>query len=146
MVKNGTAWVLAAIVALSTPAKAAGGEPIEVGAGQSVMLRLDHPARQVVVGDPGVADVSVQSPTLIIVFGKRPGATSLTVLGAGRDPVLETALVVRPGGAATVTVTYGAGKEVKPGGSTVVFACASSCVRAAEEKPGGSPAAKPLGN
>lgn len=144
MVKNGMALVLAVVLALSA-GDAAAGEPVEIGVGQGVLLRLDRPARQVVVGDPGVADVSVPSPTQIIVFGKRPGATSLAVLGSGRDPLLETALVVRPGGAATVTVTYGAGKEVKPGGSTVVFACASSCVRAAEAKNDGAPAAKSSG-
>lgn len=118
-------------VAADPPVEA---RPVEVGAGQSVLLRLDKPARQVVVGDPTIADVTVQSPTLVVVFGKRPGATSLAVLGGGREPLLDTPVVVRPGGAGTVTVTYGAGKDVQPGGSTVVFACGSSCVRMVEAK------------
>lgn len=119
--------------------------PVEVGAGQSVLLRLDRPARQVVVGDPTVADVSVPSPNLIVVFGKRAGATSLTVLDGGRAAVLETPVVVRPGGPGTVTVTYGAGKDVKPGGDTVVFACASNCVRGVEAKAAAA-TAKAAGN
>lgn len=141
MARNGTTLLLAAALALAGTAGAAGAadQPVEVGAGQSVLLRLQHPARQVVVGDPTVADVTVQSPTMIVLFGKRPGATSLAVLGSGREPVMDTPVVVRPGGAGTVTVTYGAGREVKPGGATVVFACASSCVRAVEAKGGATP-------
>lgn len=134
------AAVSLAAVSLAAGDAAAADMPVEVGAGQSVLLRLDKPARQVVIGDPSVADVTVQSPTVIVLFGKRAGATSLAVLGGGRDLVLDTPVVVRPGGAGTVTVTYGAGKDVKPGGATVVFACASSCVRAVEPKGGAAPA------
>jgi Flp pilus assembly secretin CpaC len=96
-----------------------------------------------VVGDPKVADVSVDPAGHIQLFGKRPGSTSLTVLGRNGQVLLEDAVVVRSGGVGTVTVTYGAGKDVKPGGLSVVHACGDSgCSRAAEDS-SGSPSQKP---
>lgn len=118
--------LMAALFAV--PALAA--DPVELGAGQAVLLRLDRAAAQIVVGDPAVADVSVESPHLLAVFGKRPGITTLAVLDKGRRVVLEAPVVVQAGGAGAVTVTYGAGKEIKPGGARVVYGCATSCSRA----------------
>jgi len=110
---------------------------LEVGSGQSRRVDAGRGVAQVVVGDPKVADVSVDSAGRIQLFGKRPGSTSLTVLGRNGTVLLEDSVVVRSGGAGTVTVTYGAGKEVKPGGLAVVHACGDSgCSRAAEDSSG----------
>ncbi|CAA7625895.1 pilus assembly protein N-terminal domain-containing protein [Magnetospirillum sp. UT-4] len=127
------AFALAAAFAALSPAAAADA-PIEVGAGHAALVTLAKPARSVVVGDPTVADVSVEGPNRLAVFGKRPGGTTLTVLGGGRAVLLEARVVVHPGGAGAVTVTYGAGKGIDPGGRTVVYACGSSCSRAVEGK------------
>lgn len=129
--------VLAALALTAAPALA--GPPVEVGAGHAVLLMLDHPARQVIIGDPSVADVSVESPTRVVVFGKRVGSTSLMVLDGGKRPVLDAPIVVQPGGSGNVTVTYGTGKDVKAGGLDSVFACATTCVRAAEKPTGSAP-------
>lgn len=133
--------VFAGLALLAAPALA--GPPVEVGAGHAVLLLLDHPARQVIIGDPTVADVSVESPTRVVVFGKRVGSTSLMVLDGGKHPVLDAPIVVQPGGSGNVTVTYGSGKEVKPGGMNAVFACATTCVRAAEKPTGAAAPAAP---
>jgi len=113
---------------------AAHAATLEVGAGQSRRVDAGRGVSQVVVGDPNVADVSVDNAGRIQLFGKRPGSTSLTVLGRNGAVLLEEAVVVRDGGAGTVTVTYGAGKDVKPGGLSVVHACSDSgCSRAVAE-------------
>lgn len=110
---------------------------LEVGAGQSRHVDAGRGVAQVVVGDPSVADVTVDAAGRIQLFGKRPGSTSLTVLGRNGAVLLDEAVVVRDGGAGTVTVTYGAGKEVKAGGMTVVHACGDSgCSRAAPQTSG----------
>ncbi|MBX9633585.1 MAG: pilus assembly protein N-terminal domain-containing protein [Magnetospirillum sp.] len=127
---------------ISANAALAGSPPVEVGAGQAVLLLLDHPARQVIIGDPSVADVSVESPNRLVVFGKRVGGTSLIVLDGAHHPVLDAAVVVQPGGVGSITITYGTGKDVKTGGQSAVFVCAATCVRAAE-KPANAPAAAP---
>lgn len=130
--------VLTALALLASPAFA--GPAVEVGAGHAVLLQLDQPARQVIIGDPTVADVSVESPTRVVIFGKRAGSTSLMVLGGGQRTVLEAPIVVQPGGSGNVTITYGVGKEVKAGGLNAVFACATTCVRAAEKSANAAPA------
>ena len=48
---------------------------IEVGKGQ--VIRLPRPASTVFVADPEVADVQAQSPSIIYLFGRRAGTTSL---------------------------------------------------------------------
>jgi pilus assembly protein CpaC len=48
---------------------------IEVGKGQ--VIRLPRPAATVFVADPEIADVQAQSPSIIYLFGRRAGSTSL---------------------------------------------------------------------
>lgn len=132
----------ALLAATAMSGVAAAQSAIEVGVGHATLLRLKAPARSVVVGDPSVADVSVEGPNQVVVFGKRPGGTSLTVLGSGRAVLVETQVVVHPGASGGVTVTYGTGKTIEPGGLTVVYACGATCVRSVEGKDS-QPAAKP---
>jgi pilus assembly protein CpaC len=56
------------------------------------LIRLDKPASSVFIADPDVADVQIKSPTLIYVFGKSPGETSLYAIG-NDDKVLFSGLV-----------------------------------------------------
>jgi len=59
---------------------------------EGTLVRLDHPASNVFVADPDVAGVQVKSPTLIYVFGKAPGETSLYAL-SNDDRVLFSGMV-----------------------------------------------------
>jgi Flp pilus assembly secretin CpaC len=108
---------------------ALGAEAMLVPAGSAVIVRLDRPARQVIVGNPAVADVTVQSPRLLTVFGKAVSATTLTVLGDGGRIVLEAPIVVGPGSDASLGVIYASGKGVPNGGQHLAVECAAaSCV------------------
>lgn len=131
----------ASLLASATAGTAAADTAIEVGVGRTALVKLSRPAASVVVGDPGVADVSVEGPNRVVVFGKRAGGTSLTVLGAGDTVLADTRIVVHPGGSGGVTVTYGSGKSIGLGGHTVVYACGATCSLAAPET--SAPAAKP---
>jgi hypothetical protein len=71
-----------------------------------------------------VADVTVQSPRLITVFGKTPSATSLTVLGEGGKTLLDVPVVVGAGSASGLGVIYATGKNVPPGGYRMSMECA----------------------
>jgi pilus assembly protein CpaC len=48
---------------------------IEVNKGR--LVRLDQPAASVFLADPAIADIQVKSPTLVYVFAKKAGETSL---------------------------------------------------------------------
>ena len=63
----------------------AAAEILTVRLDQSARVRLSAPARDVVVGNPGVADVSMLDSRNIVVLGKSYGVTNLLVVDrAGR--------------------------------------------------------------
>lgn len=63
------------------------GEPLTLEVHKGKLVRLRAPATTVFVADPEVADVQVKSPTLLYVFAKRAGETSLFAVD-GSDRVL----------------------------------------------------------
>ena len=76
----------------ATPAQGAGVLQIEQDKGE--MLRLPQPAASVFIANPEVADLQVMSPTLVYLFGKRSGETSLIAVNANEQVVLNRKVVV----------------------------------------------------
>ena len=74
-------------VAAAPKIVAAAGAPLMVDVGKGQLVTLDHPATTVFVADPDVADVQVKSPSLIYIFGKKGGETTLFAVGEN-DQVL----------------------------------------------------------
>ena len=103
---------------------ALGAEPVLVPLGSAVVVRLDRPARHVIVGNPAVADVTVQSARVLVVFGKAASATSLTVLGDGNKTVLDVPVVVGAGSNTGLGIIYATGKGVPLGGQHSSVECA----------------------
>lgn len=64
--------------------------PVEVQKGS--LIRLKSPAATVFITNPAIADVQIKSPTLIYVFGKAPGETSLYALAAD-DTILFNGVI-----------------------------------------------------
>jgi pilus assembly protein CpaC len=99
-------WLGAALVALG--ALVAAGHPgstaaqtlipptgevvLEVRKGQ--LIRSPRPAAAVFVADPEVADVQAHSPTLVYVFGRRSGTTTLFAVDGNEDVLLQREIVV----------------------------------------------------
>lgn len=52
-------------------------KPIQVEVGKGILVHLEHRVTSVFVADPDVADVQSKSPTLIYLFGKSGGETTL---------------------------------------------------------------------
>lgn len=98
-------------------------ESIEVPLGGAGLVKLDRAAHQVVIGDPAIADVTMQSSRSLNVFGKYPGGTTLAVMDAGGNVILDAVVVVTAGSGEAVTVRYGNGKTWVPGGITSVVEC-----------------------
>lgn len=78
---------------LSAPANAQGVDivgsgrllPIEVNKGR--LIRIRRPAATVFIADPAIADIQIKSPTLLYVFGKKAGETTLFAVDS-KDRVL----------------------------------------------------------
>lgn len=65
---------------------------LEVHKGQ--LIRLQRPAAAVFVADPEVADVQAHSPTMVYVFGRRSGTTTLFAVDENEDVLLRREVVV----------------------------------------------------
>jgi hypothetical protein len=62
---------------------------------QSQLLTLPRPAAEIIIGNPLIADVSVQSGNLLVVTGKSFGITNIIILDAKRDVIFEKRLLVK---------------------------------------------------
>ncbi len=116
---------LAAVIGLvlfaALPAGAA--EPLRVTVDKAHLMRLDNDAGIVIVADPTVADVVLESPRLLFIVGRAPGETNLYILDVDGGEIVRTDLVVVPN----------ADREVTLDRNTVeaTFSCAPRCARIA---------------
>lgn len=103
---------LAALVALAAPggavssAMAADGSVV-VNVNMARVLRINSPAATVIIGNPGVADVTIQDPQTLILTGKSYGQTNLIVLDNAGNPIADTLVEVIQTDADVVTVFMG---------------------------------------
>src|SRR5688572_7348622 len=66
---------------------------LEVSKGR--VIRLPRPAATVFVADPEIADVQAQSASIVYLFGRRTGSTSLYAIDENDQLLLRTAVVVQ---------------------------------------------------
>ena len=92
------AGVLLPAIASAAPAPTlvtAATAPVTVEVGKGILVRLERPANSVFVADPDVADVQAKSPTLIYLFGKSSGETTLFAVGDHDQVELNATIRVR---------------------------------------------------
>ncbi|MBI4921176.1 MAG: pilus assembly protein N-terminal domain-containing protein [Devosia nanyangense] len=83
------------------------GEPISVKVNMARILRISAPAATVIIGNPGVADVTIQDPQTLVLTGKSYGQTNLIVLDNMGNPVADTMITVVQAQTDLVTVYLG---------------------------------------
>jgi len=91
-----TALVAAATVlaAISLEAATARAADLIVRYDQSQLLRLPRPIAEVIIGNPSIADVSVQGGNMLVVTGKTFGVTNVIALDAARNVIQDQRVVV----------------------------------------------------
>jgi Flp pilus assembly secretin CpaC len=99
------AFSLAAL--LAGPALAEANDPISVKVNMARILRISAPAATVIIGNPGVADITIQDPQTLVLTGKSYGQTNLIVLDSAGNPVADTIVSVVQGQSDLVTVYMG---------------------------------------
>ena len=86
-----------ALALLATPGfiavPAAAGDLI-VRYDQSQLLRLPRPAAEIIIGNPSIADVSLQDGNLLVVTGKTFGITNIIALDADRNIIQDQRVMV----------------------------------------------------
>ena len=99
-----SAWLLLGSLA---PAIAEDTAPVSVKVNMARILRIDAPAATVIIGNPGVADVTIQDPQTLVLTGKSYGQTNLTILDTAGNPIADTMIQVTQDTADVVTMYVG---------------------------------------
>jgi Flp pilus assembly secretin CpaC len=101
------ALVAAVTISAGPTAQAAEGDPISVKVNMARILRINAPAATVIIGNPGVADVTIQDPQTLVLTGKSFGQTNLIVLDSMGNPIADTMVEVIQAQADLITVYQG---------------------------------------
>ena len=84
-------------------------EPVTVMIDHAKILRLPERTQTVIVGNPIIADVSVQKSGVLVLTGKSYGRTNLIALDAGGLLIAESMISVQAQNEEVVTVQRGLG-------------------------------------
>ena len=103
MAKFGLSLGLAfAIASAAVPAFAESG--IEVTMNQAKIIKLSRAADTIIVGNPDIADASVQDASTVVLTGKGFGVTNLVVLDEAGAPIIDEQISVSRSTAETVRI------------------------------------------
>ena len=97
-------------------------DTVTINVDQANIMQLPDRVATIVIGNPLIADATLQSGGVLVVTGKGFGATNLLVLDrAGRVLMSKTVQVVGPGSTDLVVVYKGVQRES--------YSCAPNCER-----------------
>jgi Pilus formation protein N terminal region len=112
------AGAMAGAVALLS-SQAAHAQDLIVKYDQASIVRLSRPAAEIIVGNPSITDVSIQSGTSLVITGKSFGITNIIALDAQGQVIRDQRVMVRVDDERMVTVNLG--------GKRSSFACTPTC-------------------
>lgn len=111
--------ILSALVALLAATTGAHAEQLWLTMDQVRPYKLEMPAHSIVVGNPGIADVTVQDNKNILLFGKAPGMTNMYIFDERGEPVANLILRVRTHGSGMLTFYRGSNRTT--------YNCTNNC-------------------
>jgi Flp pilus assembly secretin CpaC len=115
---RGTLGLLATLAAVAAPA-VAHAEDLVIKYDQSQILRLTRPASEIIIGNPSIADVTIQSGNILVVTGKSYGITNIIALDGERNIIQDQRITVRRDEVGVVNLTRGTARST--------FACVPQC-------------------
>jgi hypothetical protein len=112
-----------AVATLLWPAVCLGApdDKISVYVDQAKLLKLPAKAATIIVGNPLIADVTLQSGGIVVVTGKGYGATNFIAMDRGGDVLVDRQIMVEGPTERLVTVYRGVERES--------YSCAPICQR-----------------
>lgn len=87
------ATIIGVAMLFALPASAA-NDSIEIAVNKAHLIQLDADANVVLIANPEIADVAVESPRIIFLLGKAPGETSLFILDADGNDLVRAEVIV----------------------------------------------------
>jgi Flp pilus assembly secretin CpaC len=93
-----------AFLAASAAATPASAQTIEVTMNQARIVKLSRAADTIIIGNPEIADASVQDATTVVLTGKGFGVTNLVILDATGAPIIDEQVMVSRSTASTLRI------------------------------------------
>ena len=100
---------LASVAAFAAAASAT--EPISVIVDRAKVLHISQPADVVIIGNPAIADATIQDSQTLIITGRSYGTTNLIVLNKQGQSIADNLVTVEPPNDSVVTVYRRASRE-----------------------------------
>jgi hypothetical protein len=110
---------LASFVLVATVGTGLAKDPISVTIDRAKVMRISAPAATVVIGNPAIADASIQDRRTLVITGKTTGITNLVILDARGELVADEVINVEKPQAGYVTVQRGANRYT--------YSCTPNC-------------------
>jgi hypothetical protein len=113
-VSNAAAALLAAAAAIAAMAidmSRAQADDLIVKYDQSQLLRLPRPVSEIIIGNPMIADVTIQSGNLLVVTGKSFGITNIIALDGDRNIIQDQRILVQRDEVKVVNLSKGGKRE-----------------------------------
>ncbi|AWN46115.1 pilus assembly protein [Methylobacterium terrae] len=99
------------LVPAAAGAQGSDGATVTVSVDNAKVIRLPERTATVIVGNPIIADVSLQRNGIVVLTGKSFGSTNLIALDSAGTMLAESAISVRAGSPSVVTVQRGLERE-----------------------------------
>jgi Flp pilus assembly secretin CpaC len=93
--------------------------PIQVVVDQAKVMHIARPADIVIIGNPAIADATIQDDQTLIITGHSFGTTNLIVLDHSGQPIADAMVTVAPQDNQVVTVYSRASRQT--------FSCTPDC-------------------
>lgn len=113
------AGAICAALAVIFAAPQAWANDLMVRYDQSQLIRLPRPATEVIIGNPSIADVTIQGGNLLVVTGKTFGITNIIALDAQRNVIQDQRVIVERDEKRMVSLYKGAVRET--------YTCTPTC-------------------
>ncbi len=99
--------------------EATASDAIDIKMDRAKVMRVSRPAATVVVGNPAIADATIQDRQTLIITGRSFGTTNLIVLDEAGQPIADELLTVTSADDQMITVYAGSDRRS--------FSCAPDC-------------------
>jgi Flp pilus assembly secretin CpaC len=141
-VKRIAALTLAGLACAAALATTAAADPISVIVDRAKVLHISQPADVVIIGNPAIADATIQDSQTLIITGRSYGTTNLIVLDKQGQQIADDIVMVEPSNDQVVTVYRRASRQtlsctpdcspvMSLGDNTSVFDSANAQIQAA---------------
>jgi Flp pilus assembly secretin CpaC len=110
---------LSLIASLGLEMSKAQADDLIVRYDQSQLLRLPRPVAEIIIGNPSIADVTVQGGNLLVVTGKTFGVTNIIALDSEKNIIQDQRVMVERDEHNVVNLHKGVNRQT--------FSCTPNC-------------------